>query len=182
LHLLAEWAGKDHRGEQQFVMRAEVASALTNFEWPATRDRPKPPRTPATPTNGVAPTEDEFATDTGEPPARVKSTVNRIIRDTAMIRTLKELHRNTCQHCGKRLRIRKGVYYSEGHHLRPLGDPHSGPDERSNILVLCPDCHVRLDLAAVALKADTLRKHPRHLVAAEHIAYHNALVRKRAHA
>jgi len=33
------------------------------------------------------------------------------------------------------------------HHLRPLGHPHDGPDNESNMLVWCPNHHALFDLA-----------------------------------
>lgn len=178
LHLLAEWEGQDRRGEQRFIMRSEVVAALKDFSWPTAsgpggRDGPH-----AASGEDAAEYSQEVATDSGDPPSRVVSTATRIVRDTAVVRELKALHRDTCQRCGKRLKIRGERFYSEGHHLKPLGDPHRGPDIRSNIVVLCPDCHVLLDFAAVALTAAQLRTKAGHSIAKEYLAYHNDLVKR----
>ena len=45
----------------------------------------------------------------------------RIIRDNAKARELKERYQNTCQVCKEPLLTRDG-FYSEVHHLQPLGE------------------------------------------------------------
>jgi hypothetical protein len=61
--------------------------------------------------------EDELA-------PRAKGMVSRIIRDTKIVREVKALHEHRCQLCGKRLQLSPGVFYSEPHHLKPVGKPH----------------------------------------------------------
>ncbi|MFK0061239.1 YDG/SRA domain-containing protein [Streptomyces werraensis] len=77
--------------------------------------------------------------------------VRRLIRDTAAAQRIKQLHGGECQLCGLRLLGPDGRPYCEGAHIRPLGKPHHGPDVEPNILCLCPNCHVRLDMGAVTL-------------------------------
>ncbi|MEU2318900.1 YDG/SRA domain-containing protein [Streptomyces althioticus] len=77
--------------------------------------------------------------------------VRRLIRDTAAAQRIKQLYGGECQLCGLRLLGPDGRPYSEGAHIRPLGKPHYGPDVEPNILCLCPNCHVRLDMGAVTL-------------------------------
>ena len=77
------------------------------------------------------------------------------------------------------LKVSNSTHYSEGHHLRPLGADHGGRDVRSNIIILCPDCHALLDLAAVSLDRNRLYHHPDHSLDIESIEYHNQLVRQR---
>lgn len=57
--------------------------------------------------------------------------------------------------CGVRLEGAAGPY-AERAHIRPLGSPHDGPDDESNILCLCPNHHALFDLGGVAV-ADDLR-------------------------
>jgi predicted restriction endonuclease len=71
-----------------------------------------------------------------------------------------------------------GKTYSEGHHLRPLGRPHDGPDVPANILVVCPNCHVMLDRGAVVLEREAITVIAPHDVAEEYLSYHNDLARK----
>ncbi|HLH50311.1 MAG TPA: hypothetical protein VKV96_13300, partial [Roseiarcus sp.] len=57
------------------------------------------------------------------------------IRNARNVRDLKSLYRNTCQLCGKKTVI--GVdptrHYSEAAHIKPLGQPHNGPDRKDNM-------------------------------------------------
>ncbi|MFI8093306.1 YDG/SRA domain-containing protein [Streptomyces sp. NPDC086080] len=80
--------------------------------------------------------------------------VRRLIRDTAAAQRIKQLYEGECQLCGLRLTGPDGSSYSQGAHIRPLGRPHHGPDVEPNILCLCPNCHVRLDIGAVTVDED----------------------------
>ncbi|MPY59156.1 YDG/SRA domain-containing protein [Streptomyces spongiae] len=80
--------------------------------------------------------------------------VQRIVRDAAAAKRIKRLYEGECQLCGLRLAGPDGKPYSEGAHIRPLGKPHNGPDVEPNILCLCPNCHVRLDIGAVVIDED----------------------------
>ncbi|MGQ4387859.1 YDG/SRA domain-containing protein [Streptomyces sp. SAS_270] len=80
--------------------------------------------------------------------------VQRFVRDAPAARRIKELYEGECQLCGLRLMGPDGKPYSEGAHIRPLGRPHNGPDVEPNILCLCPNCHVRLDIGAVVVADD----------------------------
>ncbi|MFC8368483.1 YDG/SRA domain-containing protein [Streptomyces sp. NPDC057239] len=80
--------------------------------------------------------------------------VRRLIRDTAAAQRIKQLYEGECQLCGLRLTGPDGSPYSQGAHIRPLGKPHHGPDVEPNILCLCPNCHVRLDIGAIAVDED----------------------------
>ncbi|MFI0226101.1 YDG/SRA domain-containing protein [Streptomyces lydicus] len=109
-----------------------------------------------------------------EQPGRVTSTVQRIVRSSAVKRTVKEWHDNRCQVCDLRIELLGGSY-SEGAHIRALGSPHNGPDTTGNVLCLCPNCHVMFDAGAIVLKDDLtvvragqevgpLRTHPKHAI------------------
>jgi hypothetical protein len=80
--------------------------------------------------------------------------VRRLVRDTATAQRIKDLYDGGCQLCGLRLVGPDEKPYSEGAHIRPLGKPHHGPDVEPNILCLCPNCHVRLDIGAVVVDED----------------------------
>lgn len=108
-------------------------------------------------------------------PLRLKVEVSRVVRDVGMVREIKELHGHTCQVCGLRLELSVGKFYSEGHHLKPLGSKHNGPDVADNILCVCPNCHVKLDFNAVKIDAMKLRPATGHKVRQEFIVYHNQL-------
>lgn len=106
-------------------------------------------------------------------PERTESKTYRILRDTKLARQLKLLHQNSCQLCGHQIKLTNGTFYSEAHHIKPLGRPHNGPDIAGNILVLCPNHHVQLDYGVLPLNIENLRQHPRHNIQAEFINYHN---------
>jgi hypothetical protein len=114
--------------------------------------------------------EDELA-------PRVKGEVSRIVRDTRIVREVKALHDHTCQICGLRLELSPGVFYSEAHHLKPLGKPHRGPDKKANVVCVCPNCHVKLDFHAVRIAPAKLRTETGHSVAQRFIDHHNNLCR-----
>jgi putative restriction endonuclease len=66
---------------------------------------------------------------------------------------VKELHDYSCQICGIRLETPAGPY-AEGAHIRPLGRPHDGPDDLTNLLCLCPNHHVLFDNGALSVGDD----------------------------
>jgi 5-methylcytosine-specific restriction endonuclease McrA len=105
-------------------------------------------------------------------------TVSRVVRDTATVAALKQLHNHRCQVCGKKIVLSSGAAYSEGHHLKPLGNDHDGPDTAANIVIVCPNHHVQLDFAAISLNPEKLRLRPAHVLDQKFIAYHNRLVRR----
>jgi hypothetical protein len=109
-------------------------------------------------------------------PRRRLTETYRILRDTALARTLKEIHDDRCQICGETLELRDGTRYSEAHHIKPLGRPHYGPDTEGNILVLCPNHHALCDLQAIELEIRGLRLHRDHKVEERFIDYHNGLL------
>ena len=43
------------------------------------------------------------------------------------------------------------MFYSEVHHLQPLGNKHNGADNKHNMLVLCPNHHSMFDLGILAI-------------------------------
>jgi putative restriction endonuclease len=83
--------------------------------------------------------------------------------------------------CGTRLDCPAGPY-AEAAHIRPLGDPHNGPDTEDNILCLCPNHHVLFDNGGVSISDDLcisgvdcakrLPVHENHRIDRRHLAYH----------
>ncbi|WP_438293653.1 YDG/SRA domain-containing protein [Streptomyces sp. HUAS TT7] len=85
---------------------------------------------------------------------RATATVERIVRDTAVVRRVKRWYDYTCQICRLALRVNgDGANYAEGAHIQSLG-ANDGPDVDGNVLCLCPNCHVRLDRGALYLTDD----------------------------
>jgi putative restriction endonuclease len=103
----------------------------------------------------------------------------RIVRNTAITNRVKELHGYRCQVCGVRLETPAGPY-AEGAHIRPLGEPHNGPDQEDNVLCLCPNHHVLFDLGAFTIGDDfslhglpgVLRTAAGHEIDKAQLAYH----------
>lgn len=110
------------------------------------------------------------------PADRNRIEINRIIRDTRLTKQIKRLCQNQCQLCGTRIQIGEEEFYSEAHHVRPLGDPHNGPDRLDNMLCVCPNCHVMLDYGAIPLNFPTLHLFDVNPIAMEYIDYHNDVI------
>jgi putative restriction endonuclease len=116
-------------------------------------------------------------------PARRATTVWRLVRDSATMQRVKDLHSFACQACGVVLQGPRGPY-AEAAHIRPLGAPHHGPDRLDNLLCLCPNHHVLFDLGAWAVNPDgslrglvgRLREVTGHAIDAEQLRYHRSKI------
>ena len=122
--------------------------------------------------NDITPT----ASDINEPQKtkRIKVENYRLFRDTALSREIKRIHKHKCQICSKVLMINSNTPYAEAHHIKPLGGPHNGPDVRSNIICVCPNCHALLDYGGILLEQSKLHSTNLHKISPEYIDYHNA--------
>lgn len=118
-----------------------------------------------------------------EEPDKVESYTTRIIRDTLVSETVKEIHQHFCQTCSTRIE-RPGGAYAQAAYIRPLGRPHNGPDTVDNILCLCPNCQVLFDGWAFAIEDDgsligalsgSLFEKKDHTVNREYLRYHRRL-------
>jgi predicted restriction endonuclease len=87
------------------------------------------------------------------PASRRTVTLSRLVRAPELAAKVKRLHDDRCQVCALQLPTRFGTY-SEAAHIRGLGRPHNGPDELSNLLVLCPNHHVQFDALAIYIDTD----------------------------
>ena len=123
------------------------------------------------------------------PADRITTTTQRIVRNTALGRNVKELHDFTCQICNVKLQTVTGGY-AEAAHIQPLGSPHDGPDIEENLLCLCANCHVRFDKHAISIEDDLsvwdrisgallgqLRTDPKHQIDPKYLRYHRDLYR-----
>jgi hypothetical protein len=73
--------------------------------------------------------------------------IQRFVRDSVMAREVKKLYDWRCQlGCGPLTASKLEVPYVEGAHIQPLHK--GGPDEKANLLCLCPNHHVLLDYGA----------------------------------
>jgi 5-methylcytosine-specific restriction protein A len=112
------------------------------------------------------------AAPTTEKALRKKRQVDAIIRSQRLVDEIKKLYKNTCQLCGARILVRPGKYYSEVHHIQPLGQQHNGPDSKDNMICVCPNHHTMLDFFAIRLDVNTLLEN-KHQINASYIGYHN---------
>ena len=90
------------------------------------------------------------------PPGRVETYISRYIRDTQLVKEIKNENNYSCQVCGETILLPNGNNYAEGHHLQPLGGVHKGPDIRENIIILCPNHHSEFDYLSIAINHNTL--------------------------
>lgn len=103
----------------------------------------------------------------------MKRQVSIRVRNRLLVEKVKQIYENTCQLCGLKMRIRENRYYSEVHHLVPLGEPHHGPDVIENMICVCPNHHVLLDLGGIFLEYNSIYIAPQHSVNLNYIDYHN---------
>lgn len=83
---------------------------------------------------------------------RIQRLVDELRRNERIITELKELYNDRCQVCGAHRRQTQTRGYAEGHHVRPLGVPHDGPDTRENLLIVCPNHHADFDYGMVTVE------------------------------
>ena len=84
---------------------------------------------------------------------RTAVTHQKINRDYQLTVNVKELYDFHCQVCHTRIVTNAG-YYAEAAHIKPLGEPHNGPDSLDNILCLCPNHHVMFDYGGFTIGDD----------------------------
>ena len=170
------WAGPGKSGHQVWRFRLEM---LPELEEAAEVDRQ-----PAVGTQAAlfpAASEAQEPTAAYGPAPRRESTTQRLVRDTAVTHRVKVLHDYHCQVCATQLRSAAGSY-AEAAHIRPLGAPHHRPDIMANVLCLCPNHHVLLDLGSFGIADDGLLLglsgrlifHKKHLIEPNFLAYHRA--------
>jgi len=122
------------------IYRFELRGVPGEFAVPGLRVPPGPDQSPET--------------DEANKNKRREYTGSRIIRNTKIAREVKGLYKGKCQICSCSIELPSGTVYAEGAHIHPLGKPHDGDDIKSNILCLCPNCHVLLDYGAIMIDDD----------------------------
>lgn len=104
---------------------------------------------------------------------RVLRELHVILRKRKLVEKLKNLYDNTCQICGISIAAGGNKFYSEVHHIIPLGNPHNGSDTIDNMMCVCPNHHVQLDLKAIKIDYHSLKK-VNHKISQVSIDYHNS--------
>lgn len=84
---------------------------------------------------------------------RRQQNLNRIVRDSQLTKKIKKIYNYKCQVCGIQLPVLSG-YYIEAAHIKPLGEPHCGPDSIENMICLCPNHHVLFDKGMFSVSSD----------------------------
>jgi hypothetical protein len=105
------------------------------------------PATAAASGVSAAPTwSDEDAQDVATVLRRLHETQAQI-RKAQHVRELKALYSNACMFCRKQtvIGVDPSKHYSEAAHIKPVGQPHNGPDRKDNMLILCPEHHLQFD-------------------------------------
>jgi len=110
--------------------------------------------------------------DNSEETVRTLREIDMILRKRYSVSKIKKLYKNTCQLCEIRLEIEAGRFYSEVHHIVPLGKPHNGTDNIQNMICVCPNCHVLLDFGAKSLSMNSF-KTLKHSIKIKNIEYYN---------
>ena len=114
----------------------------------------------------------QIVAPTDEKALRKKREINALVRNQKLVQEIKSLYKNKCQICGERIQVRPGKYYSEVHHIKPLGQQHDGADVKANMLCVCPNHHTMLDFFSIRLDVGSLLLN-KHTIGEEYVAYHN---------
>ncbi|MBG8551906.1 HNH endonuclease [Hymenobacter guriensis] len=120
-------------------------------------------------------TQEPKAPYTSPKPNYSTQIVTRIIRDGALSNELKKLYKYRCQICEHSIILNNAKAYAEGHHIKPLGKPHHGPDIVDNMLIVCPNHHSELDFGARRIRLQDL-KLIKHTIMPQFIDYHNRVI------
>jgi HNH endonuclease len=125
---------------------------------------------------------------------RRESVVKQIIRRGDNRRFLQDVYGGECQLSGIRLILPDGSCSVDCAHIRPLGAPHSGPDDVTNMLSIAPTMHRLFDRGCVRIDPEThairllhgnaiphlpqLRVRSPHTIGKGYLAYHAATILK----
>jgi len=78
------------------------------------------------------------------------------IRNPKNVRELKALYNNECAFCKTQTvgGLDPTTFYSEAAHVKPVGEPHNGPDRKDNMLLLCSEHHLQFDRGLHSIKIE----------------------------
>lgn len=92
----------------------------------------------------------------GTPAERRERKVKQLKRRTDNRNYLRNLYKGKCQISGIVLKVPGESFTVDYAHIRPLGGPHSGPDDVGNMLSLSPTMHRLFDRGCIHIDPDTL--------------------------
>ncbi|WP_203296764.1 HNH endonuclease [Luteirhabdus pelagi] len=92
-------------------------------------------------------------------------------RNQSLVLQVKEIFNNSCALCETTIQISENKYYSEVHHIKPLYE--NGPDDMDNMICVCPNCHVKLDLKLIRIDIPIQYNPNNHFINQDFIDYHN---------
>ena len=118
-----------------------------------------------------------FVHSNTEETVRILREIDIILRNRHLADRVKDLYVNTCQLCLIQLKINENRFYSEVHHIIPLGKPHNGKDNLENMICVCPNCHILLDLKAIKLTEASI-KLAKHIISLKSTEYHNSFLKE----
>jgi predicted restriction endonuclease len=85
-----------------------------------------------------------------ELPERLSVTLSKVVRNQKIVEQIKQIYNNRCQICDTSIWLGEERYYSEAHHICPLGE-HCGSDTIDNMIALCPNHHVMFDKGVLTI-------------------------------
>lgn len=98
-----------------------------------------------------------------------------LLRKKSLVDKIKKLYNNKCQLCSTSIFLGSDKLYSEVHHIIPLGKPHNGIDHISNMICVCPNCHVQLDFKSIRLNLSKITI--KHEISKEFAVEYNSMVK-----
>lgn len=117
-------------------------------------------------------------------PDRTEVTSNKVKRNAKLGEQIKNMYGYRCQVCDVYLQRPNGAI-AIGAHIKPLGRPANGPDDKRNMLCLCPNHHDQFDAmgfyiepyskAIIGLsefEGKILKCDPKHRIDDEFLEYH----------
>ncbi|MGW0804796.1 caspase, EACC1-associated type [Nonomuraea sp. NPDC002799] len=88
------------------------------------------------------------------PPGRREEVAPGVYADRMLATELKQVYEHACQVCGTVLAVPGGLRFAATVHIRGLEQPHLGPDNKANMLCLCPNHRDLFKYGAIVVEDD----------------------------
>ena len=102
---------------------------------------------------------------------RIKREYSTYHRNQANVQAVKAAFNNKCAICETTIKINNDQFYSEAHHIFPLNE--NGPDTIDNMICVCPNCHVKLDLKIMRIDLTRIYNPNNHQINKQYSDRHN---------